>query len=73
MNLFHHTAIKAHEHGAPLKEIFAAPVRDHIAHAKYLSDAGAGEFDEIASEIETQLVGEGPHGLETAVYAGGER
>ncbi len=71
--LFHHTAIKAHEHGAPLKEIFAAPVRDHIAHAKYLSDAGAGEFDEIASEIETQLVGEGPHGLETAVYAGGER
>ncbi|MDZ4166951.1 MAG: V-type ATP synthase subunit A [Coriobacteriia bacterium] len=71
--LFHHTAIKAHEHGAPLKEIFAAPVRDHIAHAKYLTDAGTGEFDEIASEIETQLVGEGPHGLETAVYAGGER
>ena len=71
--LFHHTAMKAHSQGAPLKEIFAAPVREHIARAKYLSDEAAGDFDEIISEIETQLVGEGTPGLEVSVYAGGER
>jgi V/A-type H+-transporting ATPase subunit A len=71
--LFHHTAIRAHDHGAPLKEIFAAPVREHIARAKYLTEERHAEFDEIASEIETQLVGEGVPGIETAVYAGGER
>ena len=71
--LFHRTAIRAHEHGAPLKEIFAAPVREHIARAKYLTEERHAEFDQIASEIETQLVGEGVPGIETAVYAGGER
>ncbi|MBF4510429.1 MAG: V-type ATP synthase subunit A [Aeromicrobium sp.] len=71
--LFHKTAIRAHEHGAALKEIFAAPVREHIARAKYLTEDRAAEFDEIASEIETQLVGTGPLREETAVYAGGER
>ena len=71
--LFHHTAIKAHDHGAPLKEIFSAPVREHIARAKYLTDERLAEFDEIASEIETQLVGEGAPGPEISVYAGGER
>ena len=71
--LFHRTAIRAHEHGAALKEIFAAPVREHIARAKYLTEDRAAEFDEIASEIETQLVGTGPLREETAVYAGGER
>ncbi|HSQ21636.1 MAG TPA: V-type ATP synthase subunit A [Coriobacteriia bacterium] len=71
--LFHHTAIRAHDHGASLKEIFAAPVREHIAHAKYLTEERHAEFDEIASEIETQLVGSGTPGPESAVYAGGER
>ena len=71
--LFHTTAIRAHEHGAPLKQIFAAPVREHIARAKYLTEERHAEFDQIASEIETQLVGEGVPGIETAVYAGGER
>ena len=71
--LFHKTAIRAHEHGAPLKQVFAAPVREHIARAKYLTEERHAEFDQIASEIETQLVGEGVPGIETAVYAGGER
>jgi len=71
--LFHHTAIRAHDHGASLKEIFAAPVREHIARAKYLTEERHAEFDEIASEIETQLVGSGTPDPESAVYAGGER
>jgi V/A-type H+-transporting ATPase subunit A len=71
--LFHHTAIRAHEHGASLKEIFAAPVRNHIARAKYLTEERHAEFDVISSEIETQLVGTGHDGVQTSVYAGGER
>ena len=54
--LFHSTALKAHAAGASLEAIFAAPVRERIARAKYLTEDALGEFDAIAAEIETQLV-----------------
>ncbi|MBN1192148.1 MAG: V-type ATP synthase subunit A [Coriobacteriia bacterium] len=57
--LFHEKALSAQKHGAPLKGIFTAPVRERIARAKYLTEDELAVFDEIASDIETQLVGEG--------------
>ena len=57
--LFHEKALEAHRKGAPLKGIFSAPVRERIARAKYLSVDELAVYDEIASDIETQLVGEG--------------
>ncbi|MBN2405789.1 MAG: V-type ATP synthase subunit A, partial [Coriobacteriia bacterium] len=71
--LFHEKAIEAHSKGAALKDIFAAPVRERITRAKYLDEDKLAEFDEIASDIETQLVGDGFDDDEVAVYAGGER
>jgi len=53
---FHDAAIAAQQHGAALKDIFAAPVREKIARAKYTTSEELGVFDEIASDIETQLV-----------------
>jgi len=53
---FHARAIEAQAEGASLKGIFAAPVRERIARAKYLTIADVSVFDEIASDIETQLV-----------------
>jgi V/A-type H+-transporting ATPase subunit A len=57
--LFHEKAIEAQAHGASLKAIFSAPVRERIARAKYLSADQLGVYDEIASDIETQLVANG--------------
>ena len=57
--LFHTTALAAHAKGAPLREIFEAPVRDRIARAKYLTEDDLGEFASIADAIETQLVADG--------------
>jgi len=74
--LFHAKAIEAHGKGMTLKDIFAAPVRERVTRAKYLTgDAGtvAAEFASIASDIETQLVGGGADEGARAVYAGGER
>ncbi|MDO9556627.1 MAG: V-type ATP synthase subunit A [Coriobacteriia bacterium] len=71
--LFHEKAIEAHGKGAALKDIFAAPVRERITRAKYLNEEQMAEFDEIASDIETQLVGDGSDEEEVVVYAGGER
>ncbi|MHB1341483.1 MAG: ATP synthase beta subunit C-terminal domain-containing protein, partial [Coriobacteriia bacterium] len=70
--LFHAKAIEAHAGGAALKDIFAAPVRERITRAKYLMIEQIGEYDSIASDIETQLVGGEASGA-TSVYAGGER
>ena len=53
---FHEAAIAAQQHGAALKDIFAAPVREKIARAKYTTGDDLSIFDEIASDIETQLV-----------------
>ncbi len=53
---FHESAISAHQHGAALKDIFAAPVREKIARAKYATLDDLSIFDEIESDIETQLV-----------------
>lgn len=53
---FHEAAIAAQRHGAALKDIFAAPVREKIARAKYATADELGIFDEIASDIDTQLV-----------------
>ena len=53
--LFHEKALRAHAEGAPLKEIFAAPVRERIARAKYTTEE-TDVFSQIESEIETQLV-----------------
>ncbi|MDO8963809.1 MAG: V-type ATP synthase subunit A, partial [Coriobacteriia bacterium] len=58
--LFHEKALAAAASGAALRDIFAAPVRERIARAKYVTeDAAPAEFDAIAAEIETQLVGQG--------------
>ncbi|MDP2182211.1 MAG: V-type ATP synthase subunit A [Actinomycetota bacterium] len=57
--LFHEKALEAVRNGALLKDIFAAPVRERITRAKYLTEEDAGVFAEIASDIETQLVAEG--------------
>ena len=57
--LFHERAIDAYKKGAALKAIFSAPVRERITRAKYLSIDDLAEYDAIASEIETQLVGVG--------------
>ena len=57
--LFHEKAIEAQAEGAPLRDIFSAPVRERIARAKYLSADQLGVYDEIASDIETQLVANG--------------
>jgi V/A-type H+-transporting ATPase subunit A len=56
--LFHEKALQAHAEGAPLKEIFAAPVRERIARAKYSTEE-TDVFSQIESEIETQLVADG--------------
>ncbi|MHB1135653.1 MAG: V-type ATP synthase subunit A [Coriobacteriia bacterium] len=53
---FHESAIAANQHGAALKDIFAAPVREKIARAKYTALDELGIFTEIESDIETQLV-----------------
>ncbi len=60
--LFHERALVAHNDGAALADIFAAPVRERLARAKYLAEDQMHEFGEIESEIETQLVGEGHRG-----------
>lgn len=53
---FHDAALRALQRGAPLKDVLAAPVREKIAHAKYATAEDLSLFDEIASDIETQLV-----------------
>ncbi|MHB1016588.1 MAG: V-type ATP synthase subunit A [Coriobacteriia bacterium] len=53
---FHEAAIAANQHGAALKDIFSAPVREKIARAKYAALGELGIFAEIESDIETQLV-----------------
>jgi len=58
--LFHERAIEAVAAGATLREVLAAPVRERIARAKYLSEEAApAEFDAIADLIATQLVAPG--------------
>ncbi|GAB4289070.1 MAG: V-type ATP synthase subunit A [Coriobacteriia bacterium] len=71
--LFHEKAIEAHAKGASLRDLFAAPVRERIARAKYLTEERLAEFEEIRNDIETQLVGDGFDEDEKLVYAGGER
>lgn len=53
---YHEAAVAAERGGAPLKDILAAPVREKIARAKYATMDDLGIFDEIVSDIETQLV-----------------
>ncbi|MCK8114898.1 V-type ATP synthase subunit A [Anaerosoma tenue] len=53
---FHEAAVAAQRGGAPLKDILAAPVREKIARAKYATLDDLGIFEEIVSDIETQLV-----------------
>jgi V/A-type H+/Na+-transporting ATPase subunit A len=57
--LFHEKALEAHADGASLKDIFAAPVRERIARAKYSTEEATDVFSEIESDIETQLVANG--------------
>ena len=57
--LFYDTAVDAHGKGASLKAIFAAPVRERIARAKYLTEDQTDTFRLIADEILTELVSEG--------------
>ncbi|MBC7266681.1 MAG: V-type ATP synthase subunit A [Coriobacteriia bacterium] len=70
--LFRDKGLEALSRGASLEAIFSAPVRERIARAKYLSAEDLAEFEAIASEIETQLVG-GDEEEPASVYAGGER
>jgi len=62
--LFHEKALAAHAEGASLKDIFAAPVRERIARAKYATEEETDLFSRIESEIETQLVADGGEGGE---------
>ena len=58
--LFHTKAVEAVKAGASMSAVLAAPVRERIARAKYLTeDAAPAEFDSIAAEIETQLAAAG--------------
>ncbi len=57
--LFHEKALAAHADGASLRDIFAAPVRERIARAKYATEEETDVFSRIESEIETQLVADG--------------
>jgi len=54
--LFHETSLEAVSAGAVLRDIFAAPVRERIARAKYLGPEDMGVYDDIARDIETQLL-----------------
>jgi V/A-type H+-transporting ATPase subunit A len=64
---FHERAMEAHGQGASLESIFEAPVRERIARAKYLlEDEMEAAFDEIETEIDTQLVGPGRAGGEAS-------
>ncbi len=56
---FYDKAREAHAGGASLADIFAAPVRERIARAKYLTEDDFGVFADITSDLETQLVAEG--------------
>ena len=47
-----------------LEDIFAAPVRERIARAKYLTIEDLAEFDRICDEIGTQLVSQRPAAVE---------
>jgi V/A-type H+-transporting ATPase subunit A len=69
--LFMERAKEAQRRGATLKDIFSAPVRDRISRAKYLTEEDLGEFDRIASEIETQLVGTRTRDEAAAIAGGG--
>jgi len=53
---FHERAVSLASQGGSLKAMLAAPVRERIARAKYLSADDAHEYDSILSEIDTQLV-----------------
>ncbi len=55
---FHAKALEARAAGATLPDIFAAPVRERIARAKYLTEDDLAVFDQIVSDIDTQLVSE---------------
>jgi V/A-type H+-transporting ATPase subunit A len=57
---FHERAVSLASQGGSLAAIFSAPVRDHIARAKYLLIEQIDEYDRILSEIDTQLVLEAP-------------
>ena len=63
---FHERALEAHAQGAHLEDIFDAPVRERIARAKYVPEDEMHVFDEIAAEIDTQLVGPGRAGGEAS-------
>jgi V/A-type H+-transporting ATPase subunit A len=57
--LFHDRALAAQRIGTPLGEIFAVPVRERLARAKYLAEDQLHVFDEIESDIEAQLAAVG--------------
>jgi V/A-type H+-transporting ATPase subunit A len=57
---FHAAAVEAVSKGADLSSVLAAPVRERIARAKYVTEEAApAEFDSIADEIGTQIVANG--------------
>ncbi len=57
---FHERALALAARGGSLKAMFAAPVRERIARAKYLSIEQFGEYASITDEIDTQLVSDAP-------------
>lgn len=54
---FHEEALKALEKEADLDKLFALPVRERIARAKYTPEQELGEFDDIMAEIVAQIAG----------------
>jgi len=55
--VFHEECLRALEKDAPLDKLFALPVRERIARAKYTSEQELAVFDEILEEIKTQVAG----------------
>ncbi|TLM73692.1 MAG: V-type ATP synthase subunit A [Actinobacteria bacterium] len=56
---FHERALEAVGRGADLAAVLAAPVRERIARAKYLTLEQVDEYRVISDEIDTQLVASG--------------
>jgi V/A-type H+-transporting ATPase subunit A len=55
---FHHEALKVVEKGEldlDLEKLFALPVRERIARAKYVPEENLGELDDVDNEIKKQI------------------
>ena len=52
---FHDLGIEAVDNYAELDDILAIPAKEKIGRAKYIEESAIGTFDEISSELETEM------------------